>query len=1682
MDTPLGTGPAVMSSARVCEYLAIALIMLRDFAIKSDFSSLVERDMFAVIATPAVIYAARSTTIVPTANMSSFVLTELVSPPRFSVIARCFAESVHMVAGCTYTNPVMVDPVMVVPMLGTYAQLDDSLGSVLSLKHSDFNCVARTLICNASSQLGPPYNGGTSSVKVFPGPTIDAFCYLHRWLLPLIGYATYRFYAMPPSLGIYMMLCAVVLSACICASGPSLLLSTLMVDTYFGRQTHCMKHNLFSEDLVVRVVYGHLRVSVAVNGSASYADLVDTLSVYYATPRDWFYCVANGTLCDATSWPMILTTDTTIFIHFRLRGGVRTRFQPIPAEAQPLENETRFGLKNFNNSCYMNAVLQVICRHPAFDAHMRGLQHSCVPPARSKCVVCMLKDIVEGNLLTGPPRGEQKYYLPNAIHAFIVARGTPFKINIHEDADELMKFLFGQLYSVASRACVAEVFELQRLCSLFEVTMSQKIVCPCNATRDIGDLLSSSICLLCKHDAPLSILCEDYFLRDEFVPGDSESVCRSCDIKGSIGKIIHLEHLPEIVWFEIQRNIDGSVDSETAAPKTTAHVSFGSTLDIEPFASPTLKDKLKESRVSDPCKLLLHAVIVHEGNTAACGHYICHVFDREYKTWLTYNDSRVSFVSESEVFKAEASALCYISPHADVLNPAVPTSAPVAKPDAPEEHEGKFRASAKPAVSDKSESSAGAANTKREASEKLYEAKVVGPVKPGVSMKPDVSTTPDFSAGAAKPQPKAQAKPQKAKPVAQVKPDAPAKPAGPVAAKPSVSPTVPKAKPVKSKMKRGGGGSGSDSDFDCHDDVNDSYFSGQSDPEPKNAHELLDGYIESPLAQAALAEMLRSSQIQVAESLRINGGGHSRAVRKALNIDQARSPPADLRSPWAVHSYATCLVFLARFGVFHKYRDIYDTPLVAGSKFKMLFQDDHCAGSSDSKLNDQGTKYQHLCSRTIVQVLNDSHGSGVDELSHVHLKGLRAEPFALHSFYQVLPQLLDARRFSHRAMIDAWTIASATMVKDIKAGDDYRKALFATYRRDDLEKHILRQQKDLQDRMIRDFVEDPLHPGTYPRPRDHVSGYEIATALCTVHPSLLKVGSNSTQTFKLLIIGPELHEKSEWGPLVKQAASAHVTSSALDVTSENILELLDEHRILKGLSCVAGGIARRALEGLIVVTLSELPRAFLQTVAQLVFAADLHNLILEQILPLSVPANHNQEASHVADEAVCADGDSCAASPETQRGKAVSACTADPDAPVFGRAWWDADDCQHNPVPTAVPLDSACVDAAEVSNVADNVACAVNSETQRGHVESAGVPGTVRLRVEGCAVGGSPDVESSAARDARLCRVSADSLTHSPSISTALAVDPAPVADAETTRGRVESADVLGNDACNPLPSTAQAEHDPAIASVSDDPVTLAAEPELRVEGCTAEGSPDSRGLLNCDGDVESSAARHARHGPFSADFRDHSPSASHLTQSVRATCIAHQPPVRQTKKDGCTPADVIDTLVPAITAFYTVFLRAAISAAAESLTAVSTENDVLRGLRTALREMHLKEAPDVVNCNGDCDTRHVAALDAAALKLASYKRACGSLSISRAGEQDSLFFMKSLILVGVDLVRPTQLPYIMMIALVMLDFLTNRFKLSSSTQTKRGSLMQKVRDVSDILMRHPAFTDYHAPSPAHST
>jgi hypothetical protein len=191
---------------------------------------------------------------------------------------------------------------------------------------------------------------------------------------------------------------------------------------------------------------------------------------------------------------------------------------------------------------------------------------------------------------------------------------------------------------------------------------------------------------------------------------------------------------------------------------------------------------------------------------------------------------------------------------------------------------------------------------------------------------------------------------------------------------------------------------------------------------------------------------------------------------------------------------------------------------------------------------------------------------------------------------------------------------------------------------------------------------------------------------------------------------------------------------------------------------------------------------------------------------------------------------------------------------------------------------------------------------------------------------------------------------------------------------------------------------------------------------------------------------------------------------------------VRKTKKDGCTPADVIVTLVPALTAFYTVFLRAAISSAAESLTAVSTENDVLRGLRTALREMHLKEAPDVANCNGDCDTRDVAALDAVALKLASYKRACGSLTISRAGEQDSLFFIKSLILLGVDLLRPTQLPYMMMIALVMLDFLTNSFKLSSSTQIKRGSPMQKVRDVSVILMRHPAFTDYHAPSPAYST
>ena len=95
-------------------------------------------------------------------------------------------------------------------------------------------------------------------------------------------------------------------------------------------------------------------------------------------------------------------------------------------------------------------------------------------------------------------------------------------------------------------------------------------------------------------------------------------------------------------------------------------------------------------------------------------------------------------------------------------------------------------------------------------------------------------------------------------------------------------------------------------------------------------------------------------------------------------------------------------------------------------------------------------------------------------------------------------------------MIDAWKIVTKTRVKDLKAGDDYRKALFNSFRKDYLEQRILRKQNDLETCMIVDFVQDPSHSCLYPFPNDRVSGYELATSLSTGYASPLKVtGCNS---------------------------------------------------------------------------------------------------------------------------------------------------------------------------------------------------------------------------------------------------------------------------------------------------------------------------------------------------------------------------------------------------------------------------------------------------------------------------------------------------------------------------------------------------------------------------------------------
>lgn len=136
------------------------------------------------------------------------------------------------------------------------------------------------------------------------------------------------------------------------------------------------------------------------------------------------------------------------------------------------------------------------------------------------------------------------------------------------------------------------------------------------------------------------------FTHTELLQGDNAVYCNRCESKQAATKGLRLATAPSILVCHLKRF---AFDNYGRLHRLQKRVTFPSTLEIGPYMS-----RVNRAR---PPKYALVAVLVHQGTSCDCGHYLAYV--QHHGKWYKCNDSLIEQVPEHVVLAQQAYIVLY---------------------------------------------------------------------------------------------------------------------------------------------------------------------------------------------------------------------------------------------------------------------------------------------------------------------------------------------------------------------------------------------------------------------------------------------------------------------------------------------------------------------------------------------------------------------------------------------------------------------------------------------------------------------------------------------------------------------------------------------------------------------------------------------------------------------------------------------------------------------------------------------------------------------------------------------------------------------------------------------------------------------------------------------------------------
>ncbi|XP_006809873.1 ubiquitin carboxyl-terminal hydrolase 2a isoform X1 [Neolamprologus brichardi] len=328
------------------------------------------------------------------------------------------------------------------------------------------------------------------------------------------------------------------------------------------------------------------------------------------------------------------------------------------------------GLKNLGNTCFMNSILQCLsntqslrdyCLH---NSHRRDLNNT------SRTNTALMEEFAK-LLQTMWTSSSSEAVSPSEFKTQIQRYAPRFVGYNQQDAQEFLRFLLDGLHNEVNRVTVRPRGTVEDFDHLPDEEKGKKMWSKYLEREDskivdlfVGQLKSSLTCSHCgfcstvfdpfwdlslpiakKGYGEVSLMdCMRLFTKEDVLDGDEKPTCYRCKARRRCTKKFTIQKFPKILVLHLKRFSEARRTS-----KLSTFVNFPmKDLDLREFAS--------ENSINAVYNL--YAVSNHSGTTMG-GHYTAYCRNPSSGEWYTFNDSRVTPMSSSQVRSSDAYVLFY---------------------------------------------------------------------------------------------------------------------------------------------------------------------------------------------------------------------------------------------------------------------------------------------------------------------------------------------------------------------------------------------------------------------------------------------------------------------------------------------------------------------------------------------------------------------------------------------------------------------------------------------------------------------------------------------------------------------------------------------------------------------------------------------------------------------------------------------------------------------------------------------------------------------------------------------------------------------------------------------------------------------------------------------------------------